>query len=54
MGKCVATERLISGNQLITNLIAMAMETESCEHLKTQAVAWELKHSFRDNRTEEL
>jgi hypothetical protein len=30
------------------------METENCENLENQTVAWELKCGFRDNRTEEL
>jgi hypothetical protein len=32
----------------------MDMETENCERLEKQTVAWELKHDSRDNRTEGL
>jgi hypothetical protein len=49
MGKHVATEMLILGNQLITEQFSMDTETESCKHLENQTIAWELTHGFRGN-----
>jgi hypothetical protein len=49
MGKHVATKRLIAGNQLLRNMVSRDTKTESCKHLDTQTVAWELRHGVRDN-----
>jgi hypothetical protein len=40
MGKRIATKRLISGNQLITEHGFHDMETESREHLETKPLLW--------------
>jgi hypothetical protein len=38
VGKCVATERLVLGNQLVTERVSMDTKTKSCKRVKAGAL----------------